>query len=180
MAIVPAGLPAWTRTGIHTQYGGDVNKRNILSQGVIDAQTDVGADEFARLAADLEAIVRTAPFAVITYACNDTSPNPPTIFTVFGMIGVNYTYYLGTSPPTGFPSAARNGNDDVTFTFASSYQDPYAVAGTFVPYHAIASCHGSSARIATVDLVSATTLRVRGFNDAGTAGTDNRFTLMVW
>lgn len=181
--MTPEGLPAWTRTAAHGQYGGDINKTNYLSQGVIDPTTDVGAEEITRIAADLEALARTAPFAVITYLCRDTGggggPAAPTVETVFMMTGVRLTSYFGDAAPSGFPSAARNGNDDVTFTFASSYTDPYSVVGSFAVKHAIANAHGSGTRIANVE-TTATTVRVRGFTDAGVAGTDNRFTLTVW
>lgn len=179
MAIVPTGLPVWARTRSHTDVGGNTNKRNYLSRGAIDALTDVGAEALCRLAADLEAIGRTAPFATITYLCNDGSPAAPTIECVYGMIGVRTTSYAGGSPPAGFPSAARNGNGDVTFTFASSYNDPYSVAGAFAIKHACGGIHGTTAGEPVVEIATATTLRVRLFN-GGSALSDRRATISVW
>ena len=178
MAIIPSGLPAWTRTASHTNYGGDTNKRNYLTRGVIDALTDVGAEAICRMAADLEAIARTAPFATITYLNNDGTPAAPTIETVHMMTGVRLTSYAGDAAPTGFPSAERNGAGDVTFTFLTSYNDPYAVAGTFAPKHAVGSIHGTTAGD-PVFVISALTVRVRAFNGAS-ALSDKRVTFSVW
>lgn len=181
MSIVPSGSPIWTRTAVHTQYGGDVNKRNLLSVGVVDAQTDVGAEEIARLSADLSALANTSPFAVITYLNNDASPAAPTILKVYGQIGVITSSYSGNAPPTGFPSAVRNGNDDVTFTFASSYTDPYGVSGSFAPMGVILGIAGSSARVATYEQPTSTTVRVHVFHSStGAAGNDDTVTMTVW
>jgi hypothetical protein len=149
-----------------------------LSRGVIDALTDVGAEALCRLAADLEAVTRTCPFATITYLTRDASPGAPTIETAFLMTGIRTTSYFGDAAPSGFPGAARNGNTDVTFTFASSYSDPYSISGAFAPKHATACVHGSAVGEPTVE-ISGQTVRVRGFN-GGSALLDRRFTLTVW
>lgn len=180
MTITPSGLPAWTRTASHSQYGGNVNKRNYLSEGVVDAQTDVGADEFCRIAADLEAVIRTAPFATITYLNNDGVPAAPTIESVYMMTGVRTTSYAGDAAPVGFPSAERNGTGDVTFTFASSYDDAYGVSGDLSLEHGLGTAHGSTFADPTVEVVTAQTIRVRVFDAAGSALADKRVTVEVW
>src|SRR5574342_207944 len=129
MAIVPTGAPLWTRQTDHTQYGGHLQKQNYLSQGVVNSITDVGAEDFCRMCSDLAAVARTSPMWIITYLCNDGSPAAPTIEIVRGATGVRLVSYAGGSPPTGFPSAARNGNGDVTFTFSATYADEYGVSG---------------------------------------------------
>lgn len=179
MAIVPNGVPAWVRTASHVDYGGDPNKRNYLSQGVIDALTDVGAEAVCRMAADLEAIVRSAPFAVITYTCDDTTPAAPTINSVYLMTGVNIVGYLGSAAPAGFPSAARNGNGDVTFTFSASYSDAYGVSGAFTPRCPLATVQSANAYNAPA-VASGSTVRVRVFNDSGAAVTNQKVSLVVW
>src|SRR5262245_3366112 len=138
MTTVPTGLPAWTRTATHEQYGGHANKADYQGQGVVNPRTDVGAAHIARMAADLEAAVRTAPFAVLTIKNQDTQherldsggrgtgfidpgPDAPLIESPFMMTGVRTMSYAGAFPHTGFPPAARNGTGDVTLTFASSY-----------------------------------------------------------
>jgi hypothetical protein len=178
MSVTPSGSPAWTRTADHTQYGGDTNKTNYMSQGVIDARTDVGAEQLARLAEDLAACARTAPFATLTYTCNDTSPAAPSIAAAFLMTGVNTAGYEGDAAPSGFPSAARNGNGDVTFTFASSYTDAYGVSGALTITNLYATVHGSTAAYATTER-SGSTVRVRAWNSSGTALSDATISLEV-
>ena len=179
MAVTPSGLPAWTRTASYTTYGGNSNKQNHLGGGVIDATTDVGAEDFSRMVADLAAAVRSAPTWVITYNNSDTSPAAPTIYYVHAMTGVRLSSYLGSAAPVGYPSAARNGTGDVTFTFDSSYLDEYGVSGSFQVFRAEASVDGSGAYHAVAELTSPTTVRVRVFNAAGSAQADQRVTLVV-
>lgn len=159
MTITPTGAPVWQRTTDHTDYGGNVNKKNYMGQGVVNALTDVGAEDFVRICADLSALARTSPMWVITYLCNDTSPAAPTIEVVLGMTGVRVVSYAGNAAPTGFPSAARNGNGDVTFTFDSNYSDDYGVSAPWAPQTCTASVSGTAARCA-VWAASGATLRV--------------------
>jgi len=182
MPVTPIGNPAWVRSADHTYYGGHVDKVNYQNQPLVNARTDFGAEALARMAADLAAVVRTAPFCKLTYTCSDSVPGPPTIHTVHHMAsGVRLTNYVGDSPPAGFPSAARNGNGDVTFTFSASHTDPYGVSGSSSITDADANGHTSgSAVIANPELVTATTVRVRAFNDAGTAVSNAKVTLTVW
>ncbi len=178
MSITPAGSPAWTRSVGITDYSGNVNKQNYMGIGAIDALTDCSADEFCRATADLVACVRTAPFFVGTFLCNDTAPAAPTVESVLMQTGVRTTSYAGGSAPAGFPAAARNGDGDVTFTFDSSYTDEYGVAGAFTPVHAKGTAHTTThATVTTV--VSGQTVRVRVFDDAGVAVDDARVTLEV-
>ncbi len=179
MAITPTGSPAWLRTVSIGHYGGHTSKENYLSRGAIDALTDVAAEEFVRITADLAAAVRTAPFAIITYLNNDTSPAAPTIESVFMMTGVRTTSYVGSSAPTGFPSAARNGTGDVTFTFPSSYADEYSVSGAYSPRSPKVSAHGTAFACVTA-AVGGQSVQVLCFDAAGVALADKRVTLEVW
>lgn len=177
--MTPTGSPAWLRLASYAHYGGDVNKHNFLSQGSIDPTTDISAEEHARLAADMEAVARTCPFAVITYLNNDSSPAAPTIQSVYMMTGVRSTTYAGDAAPTGFPSAARNGTGDVTFTFDSSYTDPYSVSGAFSISHVGTGVQSTTAATAVPEIATSTTVRVRCFA-AGVATGDKRVTIEVW
>lgn len=179
MAVIPTGRPVWERASDHTTYGGNVEKKNHLSQGSIDALTDWSAEEFSRLVADFSAVARTAPFAVITYTCNDSSPGAPTIVRVNGMIGVRNTPYVGNAAPTGFPSASRNGNGDVTFTFDGVYLDPYGISGTFVLAHPRATTIGTDGGTAPCERLSDTSVRVRGYDKVGNVDLDAMITLVV-
>lgn len=175
----PTGSPAWVRTVSFADYGGSTAKRDFMGIGAINALTDVSAAQVSRMVSDLAAAVRTAPFAVITFLCNDGSPAAPTIESVYMMTGVRTVSYAGDNAPTGFPSAARNGSGDVTFTFDSSYNDEYGVAGAFTPRMAEATAQSSSARVAE-PVISGQTIRVRVLDDAGAASTDQRVTLVVY
>lgn len=182
MAIIPTGSPAWLRTATHSDYGGNTSKRNFMSRGVVDPLTDVGAEDFVRICADLEAAVRTVPFATLTYLNSDSVPAAPTVQSALLMTGVRVVSYVGDAAPAGFPSAVRNGTGDVTFTFASSYTDPYGVAGTFAISHYGASGSDGAGGIVrvTTERPTATTLRVRCFNSAGAALGNCTVTLRVW
>lgn len=178
MAIVPTGSPAWLRTADITSYGGDANKRNYLSQGVVDPTTDVGAEDFSRLTADTAANTRTGDFAVLVIQCNDTTTSAPTIESARMMTGVRLTAYTGDVAPAGFPSGVRNANGDVTIEFASSYLDEYGVSGAFSITDAAASAL-ETYKLVTAEIVDATHVRIRCANEDGSSGSNARFTLVV-
>jgi hypothetical protein len=180
MTVTPSGLPAWSRTASHTQYGGNVDKRDYMGVGPVDALTDVSAAQFCRATADLAAAVRTLPMCVMTLLCNDTSSAAPTIEFVNMMSSVpRTTSYAGDSAPAGFPSAARNNNGDITVTFDSSYTDEYDVEEDFAPTQANTTVHATAHRVATV-AISGQTVRVRVYDATGAAVSDPRVTLAVW
>ena len=176
--VVPTGSPVWVRTTDYSHYGGHASKENYLGRGAIDALTDVAAEEFSRMVADAASFARTAPFAVFEIQCSDTSPAAPTILYAALMTGVASTSYLGSSPPAGFPSFARNGNGHVTATFASSYSDEYGIAGAYVPRAPVGTLWGSSAGD-VVAVVSGQTVVCRAFDVGGSALVDPKFTLAV-
>lgn len=175
----PTGLPAWTRSADFIQYGGDPNKANYQSQGVVNPRTDVGAEGFSRLVADVAAVVRTAEFCSMQVLCNDSVVGPPTVENCRMMTGATAVSYLGSAPPTGFPTVTRNGNGDVTATFLSSYNDDYGVAGGLLVKEPIAALVSGAGGVAVPDLVSSTVVRVRCFDLSPAAISNARFTLTV-
>lgn len=175
----PTGNPAWLRTSAFDTYGGDLNKQNYQSQGVVNPRTDVGAEGFSRLTADVASIARTVEFCSMLVQCDDATPGPPTVVNCRLMTGVTAVSYVGNAPPTGFPTVARNGNGDVSVTFASSYSDEYGVAGAFIAKDPIANFVGSSGGLATPDRVSSTVIRVRCFSLLAVALVSPKFTLTV-
>ena len=179
MPVIPTGVPAWLRQNSFASYGGDLEKRNFASRGVINPKTDVGAEAFSRITADLAACALTAPAAVMTILCDDTPPAAPTVEYASLMTGVRTTSYLGSSPPTGFPAVTRNGNGDLSITFSASYSDPYGISGAFTAKHVRAQLNGSVAGMATATIISATIVRVRAFVAAGTAMSNARVTVVV-
>lgn len=175
----PSGNPAWVRSSDFSTYGGDLNKQNYQSQGVVNPVTDVGAEGFSRMVSDVAAVVRTAEFCSMLVQCDDSTPAAPTVLNCRLMTGITGSTYLGSAPPTGFPTLSRNGNGDVSITFASSYSDEYGVAGAFIAKDPIACFVGSGGGIAVPERVSATVIRVRCFSLSNVALVSPKFTLTL-
>jgi hypothetical protein len=168
--ITPAGAPAWSRAADHTDYGGHINKRNYQSQGAVNPETDITAEQVTRTAADLAAVTRVAPFAVLTITTQD--PGPPSVDSVRLMTGALATAYAGDAAPSGYPSAALTGTDETTVTFASSYSDEYSVAASFTPQCVQAFSH---------DGATQPTAEISGQTIVITTGsTPETVTLTVW
>jgi hypothetical protein len=177
----PTGSPAWTGTADATVYGGHPDKRDYQAQGVVNPQTDISAAEFQRLCADLAAIVRVSPFAVLHIECDDTTPGPPTVTSVRQQTGVAATAYLGDDAPAGFPAVTRNGDGDITITWDASYSDDFGQVAPIVVSMAKASiANDDDPGEAVCDLVSDTAVRVRAFIPAGTAFSDAEVVVEVW
>lgn len=185
MTITPDGLPAWTRTAGIEQYGGHADKQNYLTLGAIDPTTDITAEGYARLTADMAAAAVSAPLAVITFTNRTAaSGNPPLVeWVLFMPSGELLVSYEGDDPPAGFPEAAQVGAGHVQFTFEASYTDLYGVTGTFSPKHALATGHGSTFLNCTT-VVSGPSdpeplVDVYCFDAAGAAVESRRVTLVV-
>ena len=179
--VTPAGSPAWVRTAGITDYGGATDKANYGSQGVINPRTDVGAAAFMRAADHLKSCALTAPFAEINFTCNDAAPAVPTInYCRLMPSGAIATAYEGDAAPAGFPSGARNGDGDVTFTFDASYLDAYGVSGALELQFAEATANETTAIVATARLPSVTTCRVYLWTSStGLAALDKTATVTV-
>ena len=180
--MTPTGSPLWTRTADITQYGGHPYKANYQSQGVVNPRTDVGAEGFARLTADVAAIARVQPFATIAYQCNDTATGAPTVLYALMQTGITFASYAGNDPPAGFPAAGRNGNGDVTFTFGTTYTDDYGVVAGFGVTHVIAGLNGSGATVIVPQWTpTSTAVRLRALSaTTGAAVLDASGCFMVW
>lgn len=176
----PTGSPAWVRNADHTHFGGHLQKRNYLSQGAINAQTDVNASELIRAANNLAEVCRTAPKCVITFTCDDTGVADPTVHFVSAMFGVYDQDYDGGSPPSGFPSVTRDGDGDVDITFASSYLDDYSVSGAFQVDHASGTAHGTPFANVNCALSSSTVVQVLITDDTGAAELDRKVTVEIY
>ena len=172
MHTIPTGAPAWVRTNTHETYGGNTEKRDYQAQGPVNPLTDVGAQQFCRMAADMQALAAVAEFATITYLCNDAAPGAPTIERYDGMAGAA-------------PTPTRNGNGDVTFVWAASYNDAYSRPGALHIVHAEVAVHGTTAAHATVVIDDSNAdglndrVRVRAWTVGGAAKSDARVTLTV-
>jgi len=173
----PNGHPAWIRSNDHATYGGDLNKRNWQGQGAVNAESDVDAQGFCRLAEDLSECIRTAAFSVLSWTCNDTAPAAPTITAVNQMTGYSTTYE-GDAAPSGYPSGARNGNGDCTFTFPAIPTDAYGVSEALTLNHALPGSRTQG--VTGTSVISGVTVRVRLIDvGTGTASVDPDGSLMV-
>lgn len=170
MTITPNGAPAWLRTASLASYDGDLNKKNYLSLGVVDPLTDVGAEGFSRIVADLAAVVRVSAFCEMSISCMDSTTLVPIVNSASLMSGITTASYVGNAPPTGFPTVSRVSDGVVLITFASSYLDLYGVSGAFsvlMPMASVLTVAGTATIVAT-----ATTAQVAGFSTAGAALAD--------
>lgn len=144
MTITPDGYPAWVRANSHETYGGHAEKRNYQQQGVTNPLTDIGAEQYTRMAEDVAQCQRTGSFAVISFVCDDSTPAAPTV-NVLMMSGLASASYIGSSPPTGFPAVARNSDGNFTVTFSSTATDAYGVSAAVNIAAVIASVSGGLA-----------------------------------
>lgn len=186
MPITPAGNPLWLRNatgGAATieNFGGHLEKQNYLGRRGIDAITDLDAESVARLTADAVAIANTVPIAVVSFECIDTgsyelygvtfpAPHAPWITGVHLCTGVRLVRYLGDRARATLPSATRNGTGDVTIEFPVTMTDAYGVEGALTIAHVKPGCAiATSVQRVVAEIVSATSVRVRVFDEADAA-----------
>lgn len=172
MTVIPTGHPLWTRAAGHANYGGHTEKRNHLSQGVVDPETDVSAQQLARLATDLASVARVAPFAYMVVQCNDGSPAAPTVTLANLANGVSSAGYEGNAAPSGFPTLARVSDGRFSITFSSSYADDYGVSGAFAVWPGTGSVISSAEASVTFIRNNATTVNVYLWNASNAALAD--------
>jgi len=176
----PTGDPAWARTSDASTYGGHPEKRNYAGQDSVNPKTDVSAQEFIRLCADVAGLARVAPFAVITLTCNDTTPAAPTINSARQMNGVSTNGYPGDAAPVGFPAGARVGDGSVTLTWPEEQLDDYGVPYDLDAVHAVASVVGEAGYgHVSITRVNGYTWTLAAIDDAGAAIDDAQITLEI-
>lgn len=157
MTTTPTGDPLWARNSDASTYGGHPEKRNYQSQDAVNPLTDVTAEEFIRLCADVAGLASVAPFAILTLTCNDATTEDPTVNSAFQSNGVSLNGYAGGFPPTGFPTCTRVSDGKVQVQWSQSQSDDYGVAYDLDLYHAHASVLGSSV------FTSVVRVRVNGY-----------------
>jgi hypothetical protein len=145
-----------------------------MAQGVTDPTSDVSAEQFSRMVEDVAMLARSGSFGTLTYQCNDSSPADPTVISWDGMV---------STTPTG----TRNGDGDVTWTWAASYTDAYGVSAGFNIGHAKAGLQNATTASAANSEVSDTnadglneTVQVVARDNANAAIPDAIVTLTVW
>lgn len=149
MTTTPEGEPVWGEDGVRSAtasvYGGHSDKKDYQNLGVTNPRTDISAAQFLRMTADMAAVARVNPYSIVTLVCNDTSPDDPTVSSVFQMTGNSTAGYEGDAPPSGFPTCTRVGNGEVTVVWPSSPSDEFSVSSTLALVHARAQVTGSTA-----------------------------------
>lgn len=175
---LPTGDPPWLRNASHETYGGNLAKVNYRSQGVTNPRTDVGAEDFVRLANDLAAVVRTSPFVTLVMQADDTNGDPPDILYCAMQTGVQAASYVGNAPPAGFPVVTHVSAGIHEITFSPDYPDEYGVIGAFVPRAVTVSAAGSAPFDVTYEISgSVVTIYV---TSGGSPYLDQRVTVEVW
>lgn len=179
MAIIPTGSPSWVRNSDYTTYGGHASKINYQSQGKVNARTDVDAEDFARITADIAALMRPAEFCNLTFTARDAGVLDPLVTKVtMQPSGVVTVSYAGGSPPTGFPAVTRVADGNYLITFSATYLDAYGVSGAWQPVHAMGAVHGANGRdVGTTVGVSAVQVYV---TSSGVASPDETVSVSVW
>lgn len=124
---VPAGSPIWTRSAAASTYGGSLGKKNYGGIGAINANTDVTAEQWNRLTADLAGVASMTPLCMLQ------------LNHIGSAIYIDYCapcwtapwreQYLGSSPPSAlYPSAVLLSATQVQLTFPQTATDEFGVA----------------------------------------------------
>lgn len=122
----PAGTPTWEHANDAATYGATTGTQNYQALGVVNPDTDLGADQFARMCEDLAAVQRVAVFATLKFTLDDTGNNHPTVSMVRMMNRVYSEAFSGENPPTGIPSVERVSDSIVDITFPTEVSDDFA------------------------------------------------------
>lgn len=135
---------------------------------------DLSAAQHARMCADLVAIKRTLPFAVITY---HPTAGAGSTFETYGLYARNGVH-VAPFPSGFYPGVTVNGTGDVTFTWANALDDDLGVSEGLRFLKAIAKPHADGTGGKAVVEISGKTVRVRTFQTG--VARDLRTTLRVW
>lgn len=169
----PSGLPSWSRTATAETYGGSIEKQNYQSQGVTNAMTDLGAEEFSRMAADLSSCIRTAPFASLVV--NGVTEEVLNIQTQYGSLN---EVYDGYNPPFGFPTFIRNNDGYYTLEFPESATDDFGVVYP-IDLRGIIATDATSASLISITQVDPRTFLINSV-DLSLQGIDHTLMLQVY
>lgn len=132
----------WGRGASAGSYGASSTLRDYGDVGAINANTDVTAAQYKRLASDAAASTRTAPIATmlvryaagVAYVANCVVPWAPALF----------LEYLGSAPPSSaYPVAAISGSY-LTVNFPVSAVDEYGVSENIIVRIAVSTLNGTA------------------------------------
>ena len=119
----------------------------------------ITAEQWSRLAADLSAVVRTVPFAIITV--EQTSNSTVVLSAYQAQHGVGDAHA---------PTLVATGAGTVTLAWAAAYTDPFGNAQAVSIKHADAmALSAASSAIASVEITGPAAVTLHTANTAGTA-----------
>jgi hypothetical protein len=135
---------------------------------------DFDSPSHARLAADLQAILKSQVLCRLTYT-------PGTTVVIHDYVGMN------GAGPAWAPTATYNTTGDVTFTFPNTFTDSYSVEEPIAIRYAKATAHydngiGTSGLIhrANIKALAANSVRVFTFVSSSGVGENIKTTLTVY
>jgi hypothetical protein len=140
---LPAGYPIWARSSAAATYGGGANKRNYGGIGAVNANTDITAEQYLRLCADVAGIAMTSHLVMMelynaagTFQVNWVAPVWAPPYT---------TPYVGTSPPSAlYPTVTATSATACQVTLPVAPADEYGVAASISVIAAIPTLLGAS------------------------------------
>ena len=133
MTILPSGNPLWLRAPGITQYGGDANKKDYGGIGVINAQTDISAAQYARMTADLAAVARVTPLVRLLVVTASGAPFAAVQWCAPAWAAA--TSYADGSAPTSaiYPQVLCGDPTNFLVVIPSPVVDDYGISGAAVP-----------------------------------------------
>jgi hypothetical protein len=139
MTILPSGNPLWLRAPGITQYGGDANKKDYGGIGVVNAQTDISAAQYARMTADLAAVARVTPLMRLLVVTASGAPFAAVTWCAPAW-GAPVSYVDGAVPPSSiYPVVTASAATSFAVAVPASIADDYGIAGAVTPHIVIVS-----------------------------------------
>lgn len=133
-----------------------------------ESLTGWSAAQHARFCADLVAMKRVAPLAVVTFTL---AAGVITTHDCWSMVEIGTVSAFA-------PTLSTSGTGVVLVTFDPQFADEYDIGGFFHIRHAKPTAHGATCIKTSFDLVSPNSVRVRTYDSGGSAA-DAKVTLRV-
>ena len=128
---VPTGNPSWVKTASAADYGAHPGLHDYGYTGAINANTDITADQYKRLAADVAAATLMSPLATLTLRWT-TAPAVYVSSAIVQWATPLFIEYAGSSPPSpSYPTVTISGTK-ITVALPSSANDTYGKAGEII------------------------------------------------
>ena len=140
--VILTGNPIWARDVNTTQYCGDPNKKDFGNVGVLNPKTDLGANQHARLVADLTTVARSSLLMRLVFTPNATAPStsvqccmpawsPPATWLDGAVTRPGYPD--GSAPPSQYYATIVGTGSTRTITLPTEASDDYGVTYAVTP-----------------------------------------------